>query len=80
LVTVLRTFALAIVATLLESAPATYGQDIGGGQRPRFRSGVDVIAMNVTVTDASRRYVTDLDQADFHIFEDGRRRSGSSAS
>ena len=28
--------------------------------------------MNVTVTDASRRYVTDLDQQDFHIFEDGR--------
>ena len=69
---VLRMFALAIVATLIESAPLTYGQDIGGRQRPRFRSGVDVIAMNVTVLDASRRYVTDLDRQDFHIFEDGR--------
>ncbi len=28
--------------------------------------------MNVTVTDASRRYVTDLDRQDFQIFEDGR--------
>lgn len=68
----LSEFAVAIIATGILSAPPAYGQDTGGGQRPRFRSGVDVIAMNVTVTDASRRYVTDLDRQDFHIFEDGR--------
>jgi Ca-activated chloride channel family protein len=28
--------------------------------------------MNVTATDSSRRYVTDLDRQDFQIFEDGR--------
>ena len=43
-----------------------------GAQRAPFRSGVDVIGMNVTVTDASRHYVTDLDRQDFQIFEDGR--------
>ena len=69
---VLRVVALAIVATLFESAAPTYGQNVGGGQRSPFRSGVDVIAMNVTVTDASRRHLTDLDRQDFHIFEDGR--------
>jgi len=41
------------------------------GQRP-FRSGVDVISMSVTVTDGTRRYVTDLDRDDFQILEDGR--------
>jgi len=28
--------------------------------------------MNVTVTDAAHRYVTDLERQDFHVFEDGR--------
>jgi hypothetical protein len=38
-------------------------------QRAGFRSGVDVVSMNVTVTDAQRRYVTDLDRADFQVRE-----------
>jgi Ca-activated chloride channel family protein len=41
-------------------------------ERTPFRSGVDVIAMNVTVTDTSRRYVSGLTAEDFQIFEDGR--------
>ena len=31
------------------------------------------MTLNVTVTDESRRYVTDLEQHDFEIFEDGRK-------
>lgn len=42
------------------------------GQPAPFRSGVDVIAMNVTVTDAARHHVTDLNREDFQILEDGR--------
>ncbi len=42
------------------------------GQVPAFRAGVDVIALNVTVTDASRRFVTDLTERDFRVLEDGR--------
>lgn len=42
-------------------------------QRSRFRAGVDVVSLNVTVSDGSRRYVTDLEQNDFEIFEDGRK-------
>ena len=40
-------------------------------QQPAFRSAVDVVSMNVTVTDAGNRYVTDLTDKDFEVFEDG---------
>lgn len=43
-----------------------------GDQRAPFRSGIDVIGMNVTVTDGARHYVTDLNREDFQILEDGR--------
>jgi Ca-activated chloride channel homolog len=39
--------------------------------RPSFRAGVDIVSLNVTVMDPANRYVTDLDQADFLVFEDG---------
>ena len=38
---------------------------------PSFRTGVDVVSLNVTVTDADNRFITDLDQNNFQIFEDG---------
>src|ERR671913_157863 len=40
-------------------------------QRPSFRGGVDVVSLNVTVTDPSRNFVTSLEQGDFVVFEDG---------
>jgi Ca-activated chloride channel homolog len=36
-----------------------------------FRSAVDVVSLNVTVIDPENRYITDLEQADFSVFEDG---------
>jgi Ca-activated chloride channel family protein len=39
--------------------------------RPAFRAGIDVVSLNVTVTDGASRYVTDLEEGDFTIFEDG---------
>lgn len=42
-------------------------------QRPAFRAGVDVVALNVTVTDAAHRFVTDLERDNFLVFEDGKR-------
>jgi Ca-activated chloride channel family protein len=41
--------------------------------RPAFRAGIDIVSLNVTVTDGTNRYVTDLDQPDFTVFEDGTR-------
>jgi Ca-activated chloride channel family protein len=40
-------------------------------QQPSFRSAIDVVSMSVTVTDSTNRYVTDLTEKDFEIFEDG---------
>jgi Ca-activated chloride channel family protein len=40
-------------------------------QSPSFRAGVDVVSLNVTVTDGAGRYVADLDVPDFEVFEDG---------
>ena len=42
-----------------------------GAQQPAFRAGVDIVSLNVTVTDPQNHYVTDLDQNDFAVFEDG---------
>ena len=41
------------------------------GQQPSFRAGVDIVSLNVTVTDAATHYITDLEEADFLVFEDG---------
>lgn len=40
-------------------------------QEASFRAGVDVVSLSVTVTDAEGRYVTDIDESDFSVFEDG---------
>jgi len=40
-------------------------------QQPSFRVGVDIVSLNVTVTDTSQKYVTDLEQDDFQVYEDG---------
>ena len=36
-----------------------------------FRAAIDIVSLNVTVMDASNHYVTDLDEKDFSVFEDG---------
>ena len=36
-----------------------------------FRAAVDIVSLNVTVVDGDTHYVTDLDQPDFTVFEDG---------
>jgi VWFA-related protein len=36
-----------------------------------FRTGVEVVSLNVTVADGAGRYITDLDEAEFSVFEDG---------
>ena len=51
------------------TAPAP--QAPGAPQRPAFRAGVDIVSLNVTVQDTAGHYVTDLDQGEFSIFEDG---------
>ena len=38
---------------------------------PSFSSSVDVVSLNVTVTDPAARYITDLAEEAFMVFEDG---------
>ena len=40
-------------------------------QRPSFRSGVDVVSLSVTATGEHNRYITDLTEEDFLVYEDG---------
>ena len=68
-----RALGVAIATSVFVGIQAIAGQNpMARLQSPAFRSRVDVIAMNVTVTDPERRYVTDLDRRDFQILEDGR--------
>jgi Ca-activated chloride channel homolog len=60
-----RSLLLLLLATALAAPLAIRAQ------QPAFRSAIDVVSMNVTVTDASNKYVTDLTENDFEIFEDG---------
>jgi Ca-activated chloride channel family protein len=53
--------AAAIIAAL-STSPSAQGT---------FRAGVDVVSLNVTALDASNHYVTDLEEKDFSVFEDG---------
>ena len=39
-------------------------------QQGRFRAGIELVSLNVTVTDGAK-YVTGLEQSDFDVFEDG---------
>lgn len=65
----LVSIALAAAVALL-FVPATAETQRSGGQ-PSFRTEIDVVSLNVTVTDAANHYVTDLDQPNFDVFEDG---------
>ena len=40
-------------------------------QQPSFRSGVDLVSLNITVADQTGRFVTDLEPTAFQVFEDG---------
>src|SRR3954465_3455865 len=45
-------------------------------QQGRFRSGIELVSLNVTVTDGSK-YVTGLEQEDFEVYEDGAKQTSS---
>ena len=63
--------ALAILALL--ACPVGPSAQEPGQQPPAtlFRAGVEVVSLTVTVTDPAGRYVTDLAEADFSVYEDG---------
>jgi len=59
-------FALALLfAAAAATALAAQGQ--------RIRSGVELVSLNVTATDGAGKYVTDLNEEEFEVYEDGAR-------
>ena len=67
-----RLLAAVTTLALLEWGPgAGPPPRAGGQQQPSFRTGIDVVSLNVTVTDADGRYVVDLGQSELDVFEDG---------
>ena len=58
--------ATAVAVTLAVATPFAQQPD-----QPAFRTGIDLVSLNVTVTDGNSRYVTDLEQASFQLYEDG---------
>src|SRR5262245_37644484 len=59
--------AVAAAALAIGLAPVSAQQ----AQQPTFRSAVDVVSLNVTVTDPNGRFVTELPQDAFTVYEDG---------
>jgi Ca-activated chloride channel family protein len=59
--------AVAIAALAVGSAA---GSRQGTAQQPSFRAGVEIVSLNVVVSEGSH-YVTDLGPEDFNVFEDG---------
>jgi Ca-activated chloride channel homolog len=57
-----------VLAALLAAVGATA---LGAQQGNRIRSGVELVSLNITVADAGGKYVTDLNQDDFEVYEDG---------
>jgi Ca-activated chloride channel family protein len=51
-----------------DEAAAAAARDLPG---TTFKSGVDLVALNVVVTDAAEKFVGGLSTADFAVFEDG---------
>jgi Ca-activated chloride channel family protein len=62
-------FVAASGSSLAQSAPANQPPS-PDRQSPSFRAGVELVSLNVTVTEGAR-YVSDLETSDFQVFEDG---------
>jgi len=56
---------------IYQNANVVDAQQQQDAQAPAFRAGIDVVSLNVTVSDRNGRFVTDLEQPDFLVYEDG---------
>ncbi len=63
---------VALCVLLAIEANGAARRQVQSPSSPAFRGGVEMVVLQVTVTDQSRRYVPDLRAEDFTVFEDGR--------
>ena len=71
-----RAPARSIAAVAFIFAALALASDAGGGapqqpSQPTFRAGVDVVSLNVTVSDRDGRFVTGVAPTEFLVYEDG---------
>jgi len=69
LTTLVRIYPQENVQAPRESAASGNAQ--GDSSLPAFRSGIDLVALNVTLTDGQDQFAGGLSQNDFAVFEDG---------
>jgi Ca-activated chloride channel homolog len=73
----MRSTSLACAATCAVFFSAISGASVSSApsaqEKNLFRAAVDVVSLNVTVADGQNRYITDLQERDFSVFEDGTR-------
>lgn len=65
--------AAVVAAALAASLPYDRAAASGAAQdKPQiFKAAVDIVSLNVTVVDSQNRYVTDITENEFTVFEDG---------
>ena len=70
-----RGFYPLVITGIAAVTAAVVSAQTGAGQQQTklFRTTVDVVSLNVTVVDRQNRYITDLTEEDFAVFEDGTR-------
>lgn len=66
--TPLRSFT--VVALVCAAVAVTSGEQAQEGQAFRFRTGVELINVTATITDANGRFVSGLRQDDFRVYQD----------
>jgi Ca-activated chloride channel family protein len=64
--------AVLLSAQVAPSQPAGLQEPKAQEQQKLFRATVEVVSLNVTVVDPQNRYITDLSEQDFSVFEDGK--------
>jgi len=65
------TLAAIMTASVTLGSQQTVSQAPQTPPAPSIRVGVDLVSLNVTVTDSSAHYITDLQDENFSVFEDG---------
>ena len=63
---------IGLIATLVFGVFGTAFSEQTGDSTPRFKTGVDLVALDLCVRDASGRFVPDLSAEDFLILENGK--------
>jgi Ca-activated chloride channel homolog len=60
-----------IAPPVVSTSEPTHAQEKPPQDRQIFRAAVDIVSLNVTVVDNQNRYITDVTQQEFSVFEDG---------